>query len=62
MTEKPAGVEAFRNHVLLAAGVAVVGLALAAGLPKTEAHRWSALWGAGLAAARWALAVGLVLA
>lgn len=49
MTEKPAAVEAFRNHVLLAAGVAVVGLALAAGLPKSEAHRWSALWGAGLA-------------
>ncbi len=50
MTERPAAVEAFRNHALVAAGVAVVGLALAAGLPQSADNRWSALWGTGLAA------------
>jgi hypothetical protein len=50
VTEKPAAVESFRNHALVAAGVAVVGLALAAGLPQSPEHRWPALWGTGLAA------------
>jgi hypothetical protein len=49
VTERPAAVETFRHHALLAAGVVVVGMALAAGLPQTAEHRWSALWGTGLA-------------
>jgi hypothetical protein len=49
VTEKPAAAEAFRNHAMVAGGVAVVALALAAGLPQVPETRWSALWGAGLA-------------
>jgi hypothetical protein len=45
VTEKPAAAESFRNHAMLAAGVAVVGLAIAEGQ-----REWAALWGAGLAA------------
>ncbi len=44
---------------MLAAGVAVVGLALAAGLPQTPENRWPALWGTGLAAVTGAVSLAL---
>lgn len=47
---KDRAAENFQNHAMVAAGVAVVGLALAAALPQTPENRWPALWGAGLAA------------
>ncbi len=48
VTEQPAAGETFRNHALVAAGVAVVGLALAAGLPQSPENRWPALCGHGV--------------
>lgn len=51
--------ETFRNHALVAAGVAVVGMALAAVLPQAPEVRWSALWGSGLAALTGAVSLGL---
>lgn len=57
--KEQAAAEAFRNHAMLAAGVAVVGLALAAGLPQAPEHRWPALWGVGLAALTGAVSLPL---
>lgn len=51
--------EAFRHHAAMAAGVALVGLALAAGLPQAPDSRLSALWGTGLAALTGAVSLGL---
>ncbi len=59
MKDTPAAGEIFRNHAMLAAGVAVVGLALAAGLPQTPENRWPALWGTGLAAVTGAVSLAL---
>ncbi|MDY7226143.1 hypothetical protein [Hyalangium rubrum] len=59
MKEQAAAEEAFRNHVMVAAGVAVVGLALAAGLPQTPENRWPAVWGVGLAALTGAVSLPL---
>jgi ammonia channel protein AmtB len=55
----PGAAETFRNHALVAAGVAVVGMALAAVLPQAPEDRWSALWGTGLAALTGAVSLGL---
>jgi hypothetical protein len=55
----PGAAETFQNHALVAAGVAVVGMALAAVLPQAPEDRWSALWGAGLAALTGAVSLGL---
>lgn len=41
--------ETFQNHVAVAVGVAVVGIALAAALPQTPENRWPALVGTVLA-------------
>jgi hypothetical protein len=54
-----AAAETFRNHALVAVGVVVVGLALAAGLPQTPENRWPALWGTGLAVVTGAVSLGL---
>ncbi len=51
--------ETFRHHAMVAIGVAVVGLALAAGLPQSPETRWSALWGVGLAALTGAVSLPL---
>jgi len=45
------GGEAFRSHAALAAGVAVVGAAVAGLFPQVVENKVSALWGVGLAAA-----------
>ena len=44
---KDRAAENFQNHAMVAAGVAVVGLALAAALPQTPENRWPALVGTG---------------
>ncbi|HYH97824.1 hypothetical protein [Hyalangium sp.] len=49
MKDTPRARESFQSHALVALGVAVVGVALAAALPQTPEHRWPALWGTGLA-------------
>lgn len=59
MKDTPEAGETFRNHALVAAVVAVVGLGLAAVLPKTPEHREPALWGVGLAVVTGALSLGL---
>ncbi len=59
MTDKPRAGETFLNHAMVAAGVAVVGVALAAALPQSPEHRWPALWGTGLAALTGAVSLGL---
>ncbi len=59
MSATPGAGETFQNHALLMAGVAVVGMALAAALPQTPEVRWSALWGTGLAALTGAVSLGL---
>jgi hypothetical protein len=51
--------ETFQNHALVAAGVAVVGVALAAALPQTPENRWPALVGTGLAAITGAVSLAL---
>ncbi|MFL5348620.1 MAG: hypothetical protein ACJ8AT_27810 [Hyalangium sp.] len=50
MKDRPGAGESFQNHAMVAAGVAVVGVALAAALPQTPESRWPAMWGTGLAA------------
>jgi hypothetical protein len=49
----------FRAHAALAAGVRVVGAAVAALLPKVVEDRVSACWGVGLAAVTGVVALGL---
>jgi hypothetical protein len=56
---KDRAAETFQNHAMVAAGVAVVGLALAAALPQTPENRWPALWGTGLAALTGVVSLGL---
>ena len=51
MTGKGEGKDPFGAHAGLAAGVSVVGLAIAALLPTVVEDKVSALWGVGLAAA-----------
>jgi hypothetical protein len=57
--DRPGEAETFQNHSLVAAGVAVVGVALAAALPQAPEDRWAALWGTGLAALTGAVSLGL---
>jgi hypothetical protein len=57
--DKLGAAETFQNHAMVAAGVAVVGLGLAAGLPQTPEYRWPAVWGTGLAAVTGAVSLAL---
>lgn len=59
MKAGPGAGEAFQNHALVMAGVAVVGVVLAAVLPQAPEDRWPALWGTGLAALTGAVSLGL---
>jgi hypothetical protein len=59
VTGKGARKDSFGAHAGLEAGVAVVGVAIAALLPKLVEDKVSALWGVGLAALSGAVALGL---
>ncbi|MFP2928907.1 hypothetical protein ACLESO_27650 [Pyxidicoccus sp. 3LG] len=59
MTGKGEAKDPFQSHAALAAGVVVVGLAIAALLPQLPETRVSALWGVGLAAVTGAVALVL---
>ena len=59
MTGKGEGKDPFGAHAGLAGGVAVVGVAVAALLPRVVEDKVSALWGVGLAAVSGAVALVL---